>query len=284
MAWFKIKDSDDTPYYTIPQGLWEKPYDDLTNNDRVVYAALLNRMKLSRQSHWCNKNNEIFIMFSQNQLAEKLKLAVATITRSLKILEQHNLIRRESMGQGKAVKIFVGHVYGESDVPHSETEDHSQNEYTYFDGGPTKNDGGYTKNEYTHTKFDRGYTQNDGGVPSNLVSIKNNSNIDNKEKIDQLKKVEKVVRCDQAASSPVQISINIPTKEDVQQYAISRNSTVLPERFFNYYDTRGWEHVTDWKLKFREWEKNEKTFLTTPKEPRLQVVCNLLKKYQKEVE
>lgn len=57
------------------------------------------------------------------------------------------------------------------------------------------------------------------------------------------------------------ISINIPTLEDVKVYATERNSTVDPTRFFGYYNNLGWKTKTgmpinDWKTQFQSWETN----------------------------
>jgi len=54
-----------------------------------------------------------------------------------------------------------------------------------------------------------------------------------------------------------------PTVEEVASYARERNSSVDPERFVDYYASRGWKIGTspmeDWKAAFRNWEREEKT-------------------------
>lgn len=56
-----------------------------------------------------------------------------------------------------------------------------------------------------------------------------------------------------------------PTLEDIQQFASQNHYTTPPERFFDYYEARGWKwgetQITDWKAVFRNWERK------TPKKP-----------------
>ena len=53
-----------------------------------------------------------------------------------------------------------------------------------------------------------------------------------------------------------------PTREEVRLYAQERNSTVDPDRFFDFYDAGGWADskgtpVRNWKQKFITWEKKD---------------------------
>ena len=54
----------------------------------------------------------------------------------------------------------------------------------------------------------------------------------------------------------------IPTIDDVKQFAGECKSNVDPERFYNYYQAQNWKignsYITDWKAKFKSWEKTEK--------------------------
>lgn len=61
----------------------------------------------------------------------------------------------------------------------------------------------------------------------------------------------------------------VPTREEVRLYAQERNSTVDPDRFFDFYDAGGWADskgtpVRNWKQKFITWEKKD---AETPKKP-----------------
>lgn len=53
-----------------------------------------------------------------------------------------------------------------------------------------------------------------------------------------------------------------PTLEDVKEYCRERNNSVDPERFVDFYASKGWkigkDSMKDWKAAVRNWERSEK--------------------------
>lgn len=53
-----------------------------------------------------------------------------------------------------------------------------------------------------------------------------------------------------------------PTQEEIKSYCLERKNTIDPERFFNFYQSKGWmvgkNKMKDWKAAVRTWEKDEK--------------------------
>lgn len=53
-----------------------------------------------------------------------------------------------------------------------------------------------------------------------------------------------------------------PTPEDIKAYCTERNNRVDPERFFDFYSSKGWmvgkNKMKDWKAAVRTWEKDSK--------------------------
>ena len=53
-----------------------------------------------------------------------------------------------------------------------------------------------------------------------------------------------------------------PSIDEIRQYCISRNNSVDPEQFFNFYESKGWiigkSPMKDWRAAVRTWEKREK--------------------------
>lgn len=53
-----------------------------------------------------------------------------------------------------------------------------------------------------------------------------------------------------------------PTLEEIRSYCIERNNDVDPDRFFNFYESKGWkigkDPMKDWKASVRTWEGREK--------------------------
>lgn len=53
-----------------------------------------------------------------------------------------------------------------------------------------------------------------------------------------------------------------PSIDEIRQYCISRNNSVDPEQFYNFYESKGWtigkSPMKDWRAAVRTWEKREK--------------------------
>lgn len=54
--------------------------------------------------------------------------------------------------------------------------------------------------------------------------------------------------------------IALPTLEDVKNYCLERNNGVDPQRWYDFYSSKGWmigkNKMKDWKAAVRTWEKN----------------------------
>lgn len=54
-----------------------------------------------------------------------------------------------------------------------------------------------------------------------------------------------------------------PSLEDIRAYCQERNNSVDPEKFFDFYESKGWmigkNRMKDWKSAVRNWERKEQT-------------------------
>lgn len=54
-----------------------------------------------------------------------------------------------------------------------------------------------------------------------------------------------------------------PTVDEIKAYCVTRNNSINPERFFDYYEANGWKvgknPMKDWKACVRTWENREQT-------------------------
>lgn len=52
-----------------------------------------------------------------------------------------------------------------------------------------------------------------------------------------------------------------PTLDEVKAYCEERNSSVDPERFFDFYQSKDWmvgkSKMKDWRAAFRNWERSD---------------------------
>jgi hypothetical protein len=54
--------------------------------------------------------------------------------------------------------------------------------------------------------------------------------------------------------------INKPTIDEIKKYCVERNNSVSSEKFFDFYESKGWlvgkNPMKDWKAAIRNWENN----------------------------
>ena len=95
-------------YYQIPKALMtHRIFSSLSLDCKVLYAVLRDRMKLSRENGWIDKEGRVFIIFMVNQIAVTLGVSEDKTVRLLKELEQFGLVEKKRRGQGLASLIYV---------------------------------------------------------------------------------------------------------------------------------------------------------------------------------
>ena len=105
---YKIGDIDNECFYQMPKSLFTNPkYKPITTTAKIIYAILKDRMGLSRQNGWADENGDIYLLFSQESLAEYLGVASKTVHRGMKELKEVGLIDSIRQGLGKANKIYI---------------------------------------------------------------------------------------------------------------------------------------------------------------------------------
>jgi hypothetical protein len=51
-----------------------------------------------------------------------------------------------------------------------------------------------------------------------------------------------------------------PTIQEIKDYCLERKNNIDAEHFFNYYETRNWKDIKNWKACVITWEKNKNKF------------------------
>jgi len=121
MEFKPYKDNEylENSYYRIPQELFVSSlYKDKLNSDsKILYAFLLDRLSLSQKNHWIDEERNIYLIFTREEVQEKLNLSDKTTTKAFKQLKEVNLIQEKRQGLGKPNLIYVGK------IQHEETKD-----------------------------------------------------------------------------------------------------------------------------------------------------------------
>ena len=109
---YKSNETLEHKYYQIPQELFvNKKYKNKLNSDsKILYAFLLDRLSLSQKNHWIDEDNNVYLIFTREEVQEKLNLSDKTVTKSFKILMEVNLVQEKRQGLGKPNLIYVGKI------------------------------------------------------------------------------------------------------------------------------------------------------------------------------
>ena len=109
---YKSNETLEHKYYQIPQELFvnEKYKNKLNSDSKILYAFLLDRLSLSQKNHWIDEDNNVYLIFTREEVQEKLNLSDKTVTKSFRILMEVNLVQEKRQGLGKPNLIYVGKI------------------------------------------------------------------------------------------------------------------------------------------------------------------------------
>lgn len=122
--YYKNNEILENNYYQIPQELFiNKLYKEKLNSDsKILYAFLLDRLSLSQKNHWFDELNRVYLIFTREEVQDKLCLSEKTVTKAFKQLTDTNLIVEKRQGLGKPNLIYVGKIQHEEIITNIEQE------------------------------------------------------------------------------------------------------------------------------------------------------------------
>lgn len=122
--YYKNNEILENSYYQIPQELFiNKLYKEKLNSDsKILYAFLLDRLYLSQKNHWFDELNRVYLIFTREEVQDKLCLSEKTVTKAFKQLTDTNLIAEKRQGLGKPNLIYVGKIQHEEIITNIEQE------------------------------------------------------------------------------------------------------------------------------------------------------------------
>lgn len=109
---YKINEVTQHKYYQVPKELYTNArYKTTTSNDaKMLYALLLDRMELSRTNNWVDSDGTIFLIFKREDLADMLGICTTTVWRAIKQLKEVGLIAEKRQGLNKPNLIYIGKI------------------------------------------------------------------------------------------------------------------------------------------------------------------------------
>lgn len=113
--YYKNNEILENSYYQIPQELFVNSlYKEKLNSDsKILYAFLLDRLSLSQKNHWFGEYGRVYLIFTREEVQNKLCLSEKTVTKAFKQLLEVNLIAEKRQGLGKPNLIYVGKIQHE---------------------------------------------------------------------------------------------------------------------------------------------------------------------------
>ena len=122
--YYKNNEILENSYYQIPQELFVNSlYKEKLNSDsKILYAFLLDRLSLSQKNHWFDEYGRVYLIFTREEVQNKLCLSEKTVTKAFKQLLEVNLIAEKRQGLGKPNLIYVGKIQHEEIMTNVEQE------------------------------------------------------------------------------------------------------------------------------------------------------------------
>ncbi len=128
-------------FYQIPQELFVNSLykDNLNSDSKILYAFLLDRLSLSRKNHWIDKNQNLYLIYTRQEVQEKLGLSEKTATKAFKQLANVDLIEEKRQGLGKPNLIYVAKIKYENKLDIPDTENLQVLNSNFYGSGVVQN-------------------------------------------------------------------------------------------------------------------------------------------------
>lgn len=112
---YKSNETLENKFYQIPQELFVNSlYKDKLNSDsKILYAFLIDRLSLSQKNSWKDSENNVYLIFTRQEVQDKLGLSEKTVIKAFKQLSKVKLIADKRQGLGKPNIIYVGKIIHE---------------------------------------------------------------------------------------------------------------------------------------------------------------------------
>lgn len=105
---YKINDIISCEFLKIPKAMFaNEKYKKLSSDAKLAYALLYDRLSLSKLNSWINNENEVYLIYTREELAEDLGLTYRKAISAFKELTEANLIRETRSGRGIPNKIYI---------------------------------------------------------------------------------------------------------------------------------------------------------------------------------
>lgn len=226
---YKLGDIDNERFYQIPKSFFINPkYKGVSNTAKIIYAILKDRMELSRKNGWHDANDDIYLLFDQQEIADLLATSRVTINRNMKELKDAGLIDLARQGLGKPNKIYINKPGPYCSEHQNVTKMHHQD---------------VTKMLHLNVS---NFNSNDTESSDTELNDTESKGVSGDTPTTRTRKRKQFIP---------------PTLDDVRAYVAEKKLGVDAKRFFDYYEAGNWHDgkgnaVKNWKQKCITWDKH----------------------------
>lgn len=111
MELFKLNELRQNQFIQVPKELLYNPrYKELKSDAKLLYGLLLDRMELSRENNWINEKDEIYLIFTRENIEGILDISHTTCVKAFSQLTKAELLLEVRQGLGNPNLIFIGHI------------------------------------------------------------------------------------------------------------------------------------------------------------------------------
>ena len=108
MTLYKINDIINCEFLKIPKAMFANDdYRRLSSDAKLTYALLYDRLSLSKLNGWMNENDEVYLIYTREEIAEDLGITYKKAIAAFKELIEAKLITEQRCGRGMPNKIFI---------------------------------------------------------------------------------------------------------------------------------------------------------------------------------
>lgn len=105
---YRVSDTVTEQFLRLPMALLANPkYNAMSLEAKFVYALLLDRLSLSQKNGWVNEENEVYLIYTREEIAKLLNITYKKAIGAFKELVDNNLLYEQRQGRGYANLLFV---------------------------------------------------------------------------------------------------------------------------------------------------------------------------------
>jgi hypothetical protein len=81
MEYWLFEEIENNKFYKLHKFLFEEPFNELSNDAKILYSLIKDRMSLSYENDWYDKNGKVYCYFVNEKMCEKLNVSDRTATK-----------------------------------------------------------------------------------------------------------------------------------------------------------------------------------------------------------